>query len=412
MKRFMLISALVLFSVDIPLLHGDEAMIGLVARKLNLEGLYGITFCHFYSLPEPFFYLPAVTMKIFGDNLFGLRMSSFITSMGVMAVFFSLIKRWFSEDVAFYTGLLFLCNLYFLQLTGIALQFGTATFCSVLLIYLIDRANVQKYFFVLVGLLLGMSQYLYTANAALPFIFVIFQLVYCVNHKISKTYCFFSIVFVTILSSIIVYPLLKHTILINHTDHIMLWGTGKMAHTYTKFKTDNFCVLAYNQVKYSFGGIFLYGEYQLYGTTSILNKWAFLLFSIGLLWIRDYRVACSLIATIMITFLGVTLAGDPPFFPHFAGILPFLFVITAFGVNWLYKEKETILSVIVALALLVTLADYRQYVDVFCRNHVHYARTLVPEYDRIRMQDVSPDYMQEMRNSETGRFLTGRLLRD
>lgn len=97
--------------------HGDEGMVGLHARRI-LEGQISSFFTlSWYEIPQFFFFIPACTMKIFGDSLFGLRMSAVLIGTASLIPFYLLVKDWWGKKAAVFGGILLITNHWFLFLS-------------------------------------------------------------------------------------------------------------------------------------------------------------------------------------------------------------------------------------------------------------------------------------------------------
>jgi 4-amino-4-deoxy-L-arabinose transferase-like glycosyltransferase len=383
--------------------HGDEANIGMAARGLMVNGCLGLTAIHFYQFPEPFFIVPAITMQMFGDNLFGLRMSGAILGLLTIFFFYRLALRWYTEEIAFCSSLMLLANTFFLYLSKTGIQCIQATFFFVLVFYLLDLINQTKRIHHLIGfaIVLGISQYFYTANVMLPVLFVIAQLI---NPRLSWRWTATSICVTALVTTILMYPLLQSHMLTGNSDHAMLWNQYNWEHMNAKYDSnENVFKLMWCQVKYSFGGVFFYPDAgcQFGSPNPILNMWTFLLFLASTIYIKDYRVMLPWIVIVLTIFLGSTLSYDPPFYPHYAGIVPFFYLSIAFVLT---KIPNKILLSVVLLILITSAIEYREWIESSTRN-IHYSRTLLHQYDRV---GYPPD-VAELKNSETYRFLSGEL---
>ena len=153
-------------------LHGDMASYGLVARDY-LQGVEKNIFGYgFYDIPIMGF-LPAIfSMSIFGDNIFGLQMTSLIGGMLSLFAVYLLIWRLFnSHRLAALTVALVAVNVAHIHFSRIAAYMDPWPFGYFALFFLIDGLKSRRASSLgLAGVLLGFCLQMYFSGRVLIFI--------------------------------------------------------------------------------------------------------------------------------------------------------------------------------------------------------------------------------------------------
>lgn len=138
----------------VPLMDPSEARYALISRIMAESGNYlepklihdGVLM-NFEGKPPLSFQASAVACRIFGVNLFAVRLPSFLFAAGLMAVMYGVLRRIRSEAVAQLAVLLSLaCCIFFLYagmcMTDMALAFCV---CSAVFAYMLfDRESVHR----------------------------------------------------------------------------------------------------------------------------------------------------------------------------------------------------------------------------------------------------------------------------
>jgi len=161
-----------------PGFHGDEGESGMQALKI-LEGqIPSLISVGWYHQPILAFAWHAVTMKIFGDTVFGLRMSSVIVGTLTIIPFYFLTRLLFGKRVALLATFLLSVSHWHIALNRIGINYTQITLLELTSFYFLFKGLRSKntLYFMASGLAVGMGLYLYYASRLVPFIIAAFML--------------------------------------------------------------------------------------------------------------------------------------------------------------------------------------------------------------------------------------------
>lgn len=196
-----------LYHLDYPLgLHGDEAWTGIEARRILSEGWIGIWSPSALGQSTIPFYWTAFIFKLFGENIFTLRLSFALLSIFSLPFFYLTVKLLFDKNVAMIAFLFFATSHIFLLFSHVAPTHALflVPFFPTLYFFLIALKSNRKIFFVVSGIFLGLSQYFYVGLRILLLLLVIFILYESFRKNFLKQHwknlsLFFLISFITFL---------------------------------------------------------------------------------------------------------------------------------------------------------------------------------------------------------------------
>lgn len=168
--------------------NGDEAWIGVEARKI-LDGKIPHLFSFgWYNYPQLTFFLAAIPMKLF-NSLFGLRLHSVV--MATISVYFTykLTRLILNRRSACFACVILLLSHYHLHFSRSGTQYMQGvTFCLISLYFFISGVkNKETHSFILSGIFtaLGLEVYL-SARITLPLL-----LIFCLLLLVFKNWSFF-----------------------------------------------------------------------------------------------------------------------------------------------------------------------------------------------------------------------------
>jgi 4-amino-4-deoxy-L-arabinose transferase-like glycosyltransferase len=119
--------------------HGDEASVGLAAREIlqgHAPNLFGLGWA---ALPQLSFVASAITMRLFGDDLTGLRLASVIQGCLSVGLLYGIARRLFSLQVAILAALLLATAQMAVHYSRIGNNYVQALFIGLLLLYFLLR---------------------------------------------------------------------------------------------------------------------------------------------------------------------------------------------------------------------------------------------------------------------------------
>ncbi|MDE3077029.1 MAG: glycosyltransferase family 39 protein, partial [Chloroflexota bacterium] len=120
--------------------HGDEAAIGLAARQILHGGVANVFGTGWASLPQLSFSPYALSLRLFGDDLFGLRVASVVQGSLSIALLYGVGRRLFSARVAAIAAFLLAVSQMAIHYSRIGNNYVSALFASLLLFYFLLRA--------------------------------------------------------------------------------------------------------------------------------------------------------------------------------------------------------------------------------------------------------------------------------
>ncbi|MFQ6001441.1 MAG: ArnT family glycosyltransferase, partial [Anaerolineae bacterium] len=161
-----------------PGFHGDEGESGMQALMILQGQIPGLISVGWYHQPILAFAWHAVTMKIFGDTVFGLRMSSVIVGTLTLIPLYFLTRLLFGKRVALLATLLLSISHWHIALNRIGINYTQTTLLEVTGFYFLLKGLRSKniLYFMASGLAVGMGLYLYFASRLVPFIIAAFIL--------------------------------------------------------------------------------------------------------------------------------------------------------------------------------------------------------------------------------------------
>jgi 4-amino-4-deoxy-L-arabinose transferase-like glycosyltransferase len=157
----------------------DEAVTGNQARLILAGGISPVFGLGWENLPALAYATHAATVAIFGDNLFGLRMSSLLCGMLSIGLLYLLARRLWGSRVALLASVLFAFSAWHIHFSRAGIHEGQAPFAILLAAYLLVRGLQDRSVLALVlaGFALGASFELYT-GARLAGVLVAVYLIY------------------------------------------------------------------------------------------------------------------------------------------------------------------------------------------------------------------------------------------
>ncbi len=166
---------------------GDEGSQGLSAVAI-LEGrskdIFGVGW---FTVPNLFFFFQAVSLRIFGDSVFGLRMLSVV--LGTMAVGFCylLVRRLFGITLAIAATVIFASYHFQIHYSRLgSAQVGDSLFIVAILFLLLQGMESGRAgWFSAAGVFLGLTQYFYFGARLVPVLVTVYLLYLAVVDRAS-----------------------------------------------------------------------------------------------------------------------------------------------------------------------------------------------------------------------------------
>ncbi len=121
--------------------HGDEAACGIEARRVLRGSVPNLLSVGWYDIPYLSFALSAGAMRIFGDDLFGLRMASVVQGVASIPVLYALIRRLFTVRIAALSAAWLALSHWHIHFSRIGTDYLQASFAALLTLWLLVRAD-------------------------------------------------------------------------------------------------------------------------------------------------------------------------------------------------------------------------------------------------------------------------------
>ncbi len=351
---------------EIPNLHGDEGASGVQAGWFLEQKEKDFFRMGWAEQPMLSFAFQAVFLRIFGDNVFGLRNASVF--FGILSTIpFYLILRYFlgfsfRETIA--TTLLYSFSHWFLAMARLGINYiQIVPFELLALLFSFLGFKFKKsLFFFFAGLLSGIPVYLYHAGRLVPFL--IFGSFFLLVGKKG----WFSLLPLCLGLLIILLPFGQRYLqnpdqfFVRSKDVMIL---NKFPDAFHHYQTNSELKIIWYQFLQTIKVFFLGGDNsEQYGYQGAIIPWPFQpLFVLGFFLAAKiaYRQPiwrCLLLGFWLFLTLGNVLTIDPypPFIPRLAGAIPFIF----FFIGLALKEIAS-LKLIVALILIWIAINFKVY---------------------------------------------------
>jgi 4-amino-4-deoxy-L-arabinose transferase-like glycosyltransferase len=155
-----------------PGFHGDEGESGMQALQLLHGEVGSLISVGWYHLPMLGFAWHAISMRVFGETVFGLRMSSVIVGTLTPIPFYFLARLLFNRSTALLAIFFLAVSHPFIALNRLGINYTQTTLFEVTTFYFLFRSlRFKKWWdFAACGLFMGIGLYLYYASRLVPFI--------------------------------------------------------------------------------------------------------------------------------------------------------------------------------------------------------------------------------------------------
>lgn len=362
--------------------NGDEAHIGLEARKIISGQTPHLFTFGWYNFPQFTFFLAAMPMAVFGNNLFGLRMASIIMSLVSIMVTYALTRLIFDRKTAIYATIL-LCLFHFhihFSRSGTHYMQGAVFTSTTLYFFLrgIKKRNLIN--FVIAGILTGLSLQVYlSARMIFPLLLLyIILLLPFPKFRILlpnlRQIGVFSLAFLLCTLPIFLNWHKNPSAFLSRTTDVSIFSQKERLEK--EYKTKQLSVIITKQttniVNFFFKGSDRSSQYGFSGP--IVDKLTLILLLGGIVLIAlrtisslsYYPEAIFVVLWLITTLLiGGVLTIDAPFSPRLLPVTTPIAIIAAFFLNWLTKKLTSFLSVRKLILLIIMM-------DIFLLNFEMY----------------------------------------
>jgi Dolichyl-phosphate-mannose-protein mannosyltransferase len=148
-----------------PNVHGDEVSIGLDARLIMTGAMPAVFATGWYDVPALSFTLHAATMRLFGDNLFGLRMASALEGVLSIVLLYVLARRLWGPRPALLAAAFLAVAAWHIHFSRTGFHYMQAPVATLLALYFLVRGiqDRRSLDWLLCGFSIGLSVEVYYA---------------------------------------------------------------------------------------------------------------------------------------------------------------------------------------------------------------------------------------------------------
>lgn len=347
--------------------HGDEAEVALDALRLLQEPDRGIFSTSWFGLPILHAAPTALGLLLFGNDLFGLRMTSAILASGTVLLLFAATRRLAGTPMALVAAMTLAGQRYFIHLGRAGYHYIDTPFLSVLAIWLMLRLWQDRSLSSAIwcGVFLGLGVQTYYASRIVPLLLAATTLVVAVRAgRGSRLRYLGELAVVAAIAIAVAAPLFAH-----FSDHMAeLWARTQETSVFNPesrqhlafgYGTDSLREILQIQFAKAFSVFHFTGDTSVqYGYQApMLDIVGGILFLAGL-GTALARPSQPLYAIVLLwTFVPLVIGGaltiDTPFYPRLSGIVPFACLTVALGLR---KTSESIAGLFAARQRRVTIA--------------------------------------------------------
>ena len=366
--------------------HGDEAACGLEARRILRGEVPNLLGLGWYDIPTLSFALSALSMRIFGDDLYGLRLASVLLGVGSVALLYLSMRRLYGFRVALIAGFLVAVSHWHVHFSRIGTDYMQASFATMSVLFFLVRARQEgrPLDWVLAGLSIGLCFSVYYAARVIVPVLVVFAAIERLTERETFRRTSSGMVMMILSAVLFVAPIYAVTARIpsSVTDRsrgVLLFSPDNLAHAFESTETDSLAELLVLQAANSLSAFNWQGERsdQHSHAAPLLDFWTGAVFAVSVVaitalgWRRRYRLVVFWFWVNLV--LGSMLTVDAMFSPRMVVAVPMLFVFPALLLDRTMARADVsetrVVSVGVALAVLglglaAAASNYRDYFEL------------------------------------------------
>lgn len=370
-----------------PGLHGDEAESGMQALQLLHGEVGSLISVGWYHLPMLSFVWHAVSMMIFGDTVYGLRMSSVIVGTLTLIPLYALTRLLFDRTTALLATFLLAVAHPFIALNRLGINYTQTTLFEVVAFYFLFRGLRSRRWwdFAISGLFLGGGLYLYYASRLVPFIVLGFLVLAATTQRGFLRAHWRGIVVLWLVAFMVFAPMAVYFLehpwhFVSRTSHVFVLGSQGWVDT--PYPRENVVTTLLGQAArvlplFNYGGD-MSGQYGYKGPMLDFFTAVFFVLGMGYSFAHAGRPRHTLLllwfwATMIV---GGMLTLPAPFVPRLAGMLPVLCIFAAVAIQGTLnvlldtwgqsKATRAVLGSLVAITLVVSAClNYDSYFNKY-----------------------------------------------
>jgi 4-amino-4-deoxy-L-arabinose transferase-like glycosyltransferase len=369
-----------------PDVHADEASVGLDARALLYGGWNNLFGLGFMQMPQPGYAVAAIFMRVFGDDLYGLRMASM--SLGVLSVvlLYFVARRLFGTRTALIASFVLAVAQWHIHFSRDGLNNMQAVPAALLVVLCLLRAfeTRRELDFVLAGISFGVCAVVYYGGRAAYVIGGAYVLYRLVHARDSARNTALGILYIAVGMWVFLAPIAvtlersPEQALRAHAHAVWLFTPSNLAHEREGYGESSTLRIVGIQIRNTIEAVNRTGEtseqygrrgkplFDIWSAALVVPGVAFALFRM-----RDSRYLLLLLMLLVPLSAGA-LTVDALFSPRVLVALPALAIFPALVLDagcrtaerWLGRVGKCALGVvIVAFGALTLHANYHDYFD-------------------------------------------------
>ncbi len=409
--------------------HGDEAACGLEARRILHGEVSNLLGLGWYDIPNLSFALSALFMRVFGDDLFGLRMGSVSLGVASVALLHFTVRRLYGGRVAVLASVLLAISHWHVHFSRIGTDYMQASFASLLVLFFFVRARREARWvdWALSGMSVGLACSVYYAGRVVVVILIGFLLLERVFEAAESRRYSQGVTLMALATVLFVAPTLAVTSRLpgsfsERSRSVFLLSADNLEHSRKLAETATLPRLLGIQAVNSLVAFNWRGERsdQHGHPAPLLDVWSGPIFAIAIVgftlvgWRRRYRMVVLWFWINLV--LGSVLTVDAMFSPRMIVAVPAIFVFPALLVDRLYslgqREFGRVGALVTGLAAIGFVAasavsNSHDYFDLHVRELQPARRsTILSRFVR----ESSPDYRIYVYGRYSLRYDTPRFL--
>lgn len=363
--------------------HGDEAAIGLEARRI-MDG--GTLFSFgWYDVPSLSFAIPAATMSLFGDDLLGLRLASVLQGVLAVLLLYLLVRRLFGMRSALLASALLSVAQWDIHFSRQGSHYMQAQLATLLVLYFVVRAidTHRALDWVCAGLACGLCLEVYYAARLAPLLAGLVLLHTALTRRKFLRGQWPGLAALVLGFAVFLAPMwpaarVSPQAFGSRTGQVSLLSGSNLRHEREAYGVDSSLDVLRIHAQRTLEAFNRTGETSLqYGRRgALLDFWTAALLPLALLAVfarvaeRQYFLLAAWIVLTLI--IGSVLTIDAPFAPRLVALIPALLVLPALALDAAWRGITTAFGrsgslafgvVVVLLLALALTSNSRGYFD-------------------------------------------------
>jgi uncharacterized membrane protein len=325
------------------LLTGDEGSVGLSAVEF-IDGTHNNLFSvSWFSFPSLFFTIPALSIRLFGQSIFALRLPSALIGALTVPVLYWCILPIFKRSVALLSAAYLSTFHFHVHFSRLGINNVWDAFFITLFWGLFWRAwNMgRRRYFVFAGLILGLSQFFYVSSRVIPILLLAWIMIAVVRGKGVPRETVYDLIVMLLTAVVVAMPLIRFYF--RHPDEFFapfnrVVILGQPLYDESQRIGDPVWLLLWDQLRYSLLAFTSTVLRVWYPEASMLLRLPGALFLIGVFLTlkKPFDLRNSwLLLLLLSAIIAVTITDYVPTASRYVHIAPTVSVLIAVALDWM-----------------------------------------------------------------------------